>query len=645
MSTTALTLQIGGDISKLRAEMLKANGLMNGFKNTLSHVGAAMGLTFGATGVFMGLKAGIKIMGDFEKEMSTVKAITNATASEFKLLEADAKRLGGATKFTASQVAQLQVAYGRLGFNTQEILDATEATLSLAAATGEDLAKSADVAGSTVRGFGLDAKETIRVVDVMASSFNKSALSLENFTESMKFVAPIAKAAGATVEETTALLATLADSGIRGSMAGTSLRRIFADLTKDGRPLQARLEELGKKGLTLSDSFDEVGRVAQTALLVLSENTNKTKELTNEFDNAAGSAKKMADIIEDNLWGDVTQLTSAIEGLVLQFKEGTGTMREFVRALTEAVRWMSKDEVVAFLKGTAEQALFLNWLKLAQAMSETNDEGERMNEWLKKLHEDSMLAAFGPDVKSSDAWNPFTGDANMNAQAKAIEDAAKAIAKYRGQYEELLKTIGFKTPKVKRGGGDVGDEFYHRDINMDPNSSMGLDLDNPVPGIVKEIEFNEQLATSLEKLNELREQQLNKMQATAEMAVTMGEAIGDAFNGMLSGTMNFAQGLTKVTEEIITLYLRQSIAAMIAAAIKDPSTPFPIAKVAIAAAGIGAVKAMFNQIGGAFGSSGSTGGPPGRLPSEMKHSIGGRIRGYDLAIVSEKEGYRRGRVG
>ncbi|HYF69084.1 MAG TPA: phage tail tape measure protein, partial [Ohtaekwangia sp.] len=324
---------IDGQTAQFNKAMAQSQNQLASFTGGIKQVGAALGITFGAAAIFNGLKAAVGIMADFEKTMSEVKAITGATGAEFDKLQADALRLGASTKYTASQVGTLQVAYGRLGFNTQEILDATEATLDLAAATGEDLAKSADVAGSTVRGFGLDARETQRVVDVMAASFNKTALGLDNFTESMKYVAPIAEAANVSVEETTALLGVLADAGIRGSQAGTALRKIFGDLSKDGRPVSERLDELGKKGITLKDSFDEVGRTAQTALLVLSKNRDKAAELTRAFSDVEGEAAKMARTMQDNLSGDVTKLSSAWEGLILSLSK-TGPLRDATQALT-----------------------------------------------------------------------------------------------------------------------------------------------------------------------------------------------------------------------------------------------------------------------------------------------------------------------
>lgn len=368
-----LLIKISGDTSELFKSLAGSQNKINSFIKDLTNLGKAAGVAFGAFQAASAIKAAIGIIADFEHTMSEVKAITGATGEEFEKLEQDALRLGAATKFTATEVGQLQIAYGRLGFTTKEIIDATEATLNLAAATGEDLAKSADVAGSTVRGFGLKAKETQRVVDVMASSFNKTALGLENFTEAMKFVAPIANAAGASVEETTALLGVLADAGIRGSIAGTSLRKIFTDIAKDGRPLSERLEELGKKGITLHDAFDEVGRTAQTSLLILAKNTDKTRELSAAFSDASGEAAKMARVMQDDLIGDVDKLSSAWEGLLLKLGntsvfrhvteiattmlnalQGNVSEDDMFKVLVTAIRENSEPAIAQFIKDLQE---------------------------------------------------------------------------------------------------------------------------------------------------------------------------------------------------------------------------------------------------------------------------------------------------
>lgn len=447
---------IDGQTASFNKAMAQSQSQLTSFTGGIQKVGAALGITFGAVAVFNGIKAAVGIMAEFEATMSQVRAITGATGKEFEALQADALRLGAATKFTSTQVGQLQVAYGRLGFNTQEILDATEATLDLAAATGEDLAKSADVAGSTVRGFGLEARETQRVVDVMAASFNKTALGLDNFTESMKYVAPIAEAANISVEETTALLGVLADAGIRGSSAGTALRKIFGDLSKDGRPVADRLDELGKKGITLTDAFDEVGRTAQTALLVLTKNRDKADELTASFQNVAGEAAKMARAMSDNLTGDVEKLSSAWEGLILSLSN-TSVLRDAAQGITGILNALSGtkgDPIDAFkflaqgIKDglTSSDASFQSFLdRIKEIRRETgkpvdlNIVGEIAEKY--KLTEDqanTLYAAILDVNKALSFQETALKQFNEFVSRNGYEDLGKAADDYKNRLYELI---------------------------------------------------------------------------------------------------------------------------------------------------------------------------------------------------------------
>ena len=257
----------------------------------------------------------------FEAEMSKVKAVSGATAEEFKALSDNAKELGASTMFSAREVASLQTEFAKLGFTADEITKVTESTLALAQASGSDLARAAEVAGSTLRAFGLDANETGRVTDVMASSFSSSALDMETFANSMKFVAPVAKSAGMSIEETSAMLAVLANAGIKGSQAGTSLRRIISEIGASGKPTSEALKDLAAQGIGLADAKDEVGRSAQSALLILSEGVDSIAPLTQQFKNSAGAAKEMADVMGDNAFGAGKRLESAMEGLGISIGE------------------------------------------------------------------------------------------------------------------------------------------------------------------------------------------------------------------------------------------------------------------------------------------------------------------------------------
>ena len=255
-----------------------------------------------------------KVAADFEAGMAKVKAVSGATASQFAALESEALRLGSSTKFTATEVAGLQESFARLGFTSDEINQVTESTLALAQAADADLARAAEVAGSTLRGFGLDASETQRVTDVMASSFGASALDMESFAESMKYVAPVANSAGISLEETTAMLASLSNAGIKGSQAGTALKRIISELGATGGDVSGAIADLAADGLNLASAQDEVGRAAQTALLVLGKSGEQTDKLTGQFQNSEGAAKGMADIMGNTASGALARMGSAIEG-------------------------------------------------------------------------------------------------------------------------------------------------------------------------------------------------------------------------------------------------------------------------------------------------------------------------------------------
>jgi hypothetical protein len=308
------------NISPFKKGLNKAERSLDRFGRKMQQTGKSMSMKLTAPLAALGAVS-FNVFKNFEFEMSKVKAVSGATAEEFAALEQNAKDLGASTMFSASQVAGLQTEFAKLGFSASEINKVTESTLNLAQASGADLAHAAEVAGSTLRAFGLDASETGRVTDVMASSFSSSALDINLFADSMKFVAPVAKSAGMSLEQTSAMLAVLANNGIKGSQAGTALRRIISEIGATGKPVSEALQDLAKQGLNLADAKDEVGRSAQSALLVLAEGVDQIAPLTQEFENSAGAAKEMSDIMGDTAFGASKRLESAMEGLGISVGE------------------------------------------------------------------------------------------------------------------------------------------------------------------------------------------------------------------------------------------------------------------------------------------------------------------------------------
>lgn len=303
------------------------------------------------------VKESIQTWTDFEKQTSKVQAISGAAGDEMNMLIAQAQRLGESTEKTASQVAQLQLELAKLGFNPKQISDATGSILDLSTAIDADLGQSATVVGQTLRAFNLEASETQRVTDVMASSFSKSSLDINKFQSAMSTVAPVAKTFGFSLEETVALLAQLTDAGFDASSSGTALRNILLNLA-DGNGKLAKalggsvsnadelltgLDKLRESGVDLNTTLELTDKRSVAAFNRFLDATDKTRKLTKELNNAAGEGSRMAAIMRDNLAGDIDKAKSATQGLYINLgKRLNPSLRAGVQAVTSFVDRLSK---------------------------------------------------------------------------------------------------------------------------------------------------------------------------------------------------------------------------------------------------------------------------------------------------------------
>jgi len=329
----------------------KATKASNGMAKQIVKGAAAIGVIVTAfRTVNRAVSSVVTTFTEFEFVMAKVNAISGATEEEFAALTSTAEELGRTTFFTAEQVGQLQLNFSKLGFSAQEIMNAQKATLDLATATGSDLARSATVAASTIRGFGLDASETQRVVDVMAVSFSTSALDIEKFQTSMTKVAPIAKAAGFSLEDTTTIMAKLSDAGIEASIAGTSLRNILlkmqdpsSDLSKSFGTTIHSLDELIPAMRNFSEEGGDMAAVMEVvdlrqaaAFELMLANVDILKDYRNSLKESGGEAARMAGIVGDTLQGAFLKLKSATEGLAISI------MKDFNEGLQSATESLAK---------------------------------------------------------------------------------------------------------------------------------------------------------------------------------------------------------------------------------------------------------------------------------------------------------------
>lgn len=363
----------------------------SGIEKGLSKIGglAVKGLSV-ATGAITGTAtalggvsiAAIKAGSDFESQMSRVQAISGATGSEFNKLKEQAIQLGADTAFSSSQAAEGMENLAAAGFTTSEIMDAMPGLLDLAAASGEDLASSSDIAASTLRGFGLEAADAAHVADVLAANANKTNSSVADTGEAMKYVAPLARAAGLSMEETAAAIGIMANAGIQGAQAGTTLRGAISRLSSPTKEMsecmadleisfydsegnmkslaeQTRMMEEATAGMTDEQRNNVLvtlyGQEALSGMLALmNEGDGALLELTHAYETCDGSAKAAAETMQDNLAGALDQLGGSAETLGIVFYESVSeSLKETAKSATDSINNITE----AFRNGGLDDAI------------------------------------------------------------------------------------------------------------------------------------------------------------------------------------------------------------------------------------------------------------------------------------------------
>ncbi|MEB1809024.1 MAG: phage tail tape measure protein [Bacillaceae bacterium] len=344
----SLLVKIGADLSSFERQMKKATRDIQTVSKTLGDMGKS--LTTKVTLPIVGIgAAAVKVGMDFETGMSKVAAITGATGEDFDRLKDTAKELGSSTMFSAKQSAEAMTYLGMAGYDTNQIISSMPGLLDLAAASGSDLGIVADIVSDSMTAFGMSAEETGKFADLLASASSNANTNVEMLGESFKYVAPVAGALGFSVEDTSKALALMANNGIKGSQAGTALRTMMTNLASPTKAMKDAMEELGisltdtdGNMKTLDQIMDELrgsfghldeaqqaayastifGKEAMSgALAIINASEEDYNKLTDATTNYSGSAKEMADTMQDNLQGQLTKLKSALEGVGIQISE------------------------------------------------------------------------------------------------------------------------------------------------------------------------------------------------------------------------------------------------------------------------------------------------------------------------------------
>lgn len=348
-------------------------GIINLLKNPVFQVGAVLGVS-------IGLKDTIETYKDFEAAMSQVQAISGATGSEVTKLTNKAKEMGATTKFTAEESAEAFNYMAMAGWKTEDMLSGIEGILSLAAASGEDLATTSDIVTDALTAFNMKASDAGRFSDVLAAAASNANTTVSGMGETFKYAGSMAGALGYSIEDVALMTGLMANTGIKATMAGTALNSIFTRLSTNTNGAADAMSDLGIEFFTsegnardLSDVMGELrsatanmtaeqksqlantiaGTQAQKGLLaILNASEEDYNKLADAINNADGAAANMSETMLDNLQGSITLLQSAVDGVKISFGE---RLSPYVRSLAD---WLTA-QMPAVEQGLDE---FMDWL-------------------------------------------------------------------------------------------------------------------------------------------------------------------------------------------------------------------------------------------------------------------------------------------
>lgn len=382
MSTTRLLgfgaqqqkVNVAQELGSQSAAMLRA-GLQGVHASVGMYTSATILAATATYGIAAAMRDTVVTGAEFYATMSRTRAVmssgdtseswlTNAEQSS-KALEMQVRALGQTTIFTASEVGDGLQQLGMAGLSANEALVALKPSLQLANLANVSMARSADISTNVLMTFGMQAKELQGVVDLMATAVNNSNADIEQLANSLSYAGPAAKTAGFSIQDTTAAIETMANSGIKGSRSGSALRRMFTSLlnpTKKGTEVIQKygLDILDAEGNTrslsniigqLSNAMKDlpgperlaaitnlVGVYASSAVTGLVDNAGQFAKFADQNMNVAGAGDRMEAIIADNLKFDWKEMLSSLEEVQLQaFSQLDMRMRESVAGISKYV--------------------------------------------------------------------------------------------------------------------------------------------------------------------------------------------------------------------------------------------------------------------------------------------------------------------
>lgn len=578
----------------------------SGFQKGLDRIGGAAQKGLSITSKVLGGTAtavtalggaAIKVGSNFEAGMSEVQAIVgtvadsdlpgiiqkakemglsfeegaNTTETAMNILSAKAKEMGASTKFSATESAEAMNYMAMAGWKTEEMLGGIEGIMNLAAASGEDLATTSDIVTDALTAFGMSASDSTHFADILAAASSNANTNVGLMGETFKYVAPLAGSLGYSAEDTATAIGLMANAGIKGSQAGTSLRSIMTRLAKPTKESQAAMDALG---LSITDSSGKMkplseivgdmrkgfsgltkdekasyaamlgGQEAMSGLLAIVNASDKDFEkLSGAINDCNGSAAEMAEIMQDNLQGQITILQSGLEGLGVSLYE---TMQDTAKDVVKEAKGMVDQLQDAFNEGGFAGLVGSAGNVLAQIVQRIADAAPMVIEAAV-----SLVMSFCDGLKSA----PGIGESG----AKLITSLVTGLMSCVGEvwttavvlFAQLLAGLATGLPQILQTGQETVSQFARSLVENAPSvlSSAVTIVTTLFDGLMSALP---QIASAgVDILNKLAEGIKTSlptlipaaMQALVEFSGSLRENVGLLVDAGLNLIMTLAQSL------------------------------------------------------------------------------------------------------
>lgn len=344
-------------------------------------------------GILYGAKRLLSSGYEFDAAMSRVQALARIEkeSAELSALRLQARKLGATTSFTADEAASGQSFLAMAGFTPDQILKAMPGVLSMAKAGDTDLARTADISSNILTGFGIKADEMNRIADVLTMAFTTSNTTLETLGGTMKYVGPVARAAGMSLEQAAATAGLLGNAGIQGTQAGTTLRSMLLRLSAPTSAASNALKDLGVRALDVRGNVRDIPSIlhdvakateklgsgkrieylkhifgeepaAGMSELISQQGAQGIEKYVAILRKSSGTAQGVASVMGDNLKGDLLTAESAFADLGVSLSDAVNPalrtfMQHVTRYLGRASQWVQENPRLARTLGLITLAL------------------------------------------------------------------------------------------------------------------------------------------------------------------------------------------------------------------------------------------------------------------------------------------------